>query len=310
MVPCFPSQHRTESVQSVLFVTHLRAALTLEERMRIAEIWVRECRRLGMKSVVHVSHMCLRTARDLARHAAEVGADSIGMYPPFAPEAPPNLAAVALSIDFATRDVNLPLYYYHIPAVTGVVLNVSDLVAHAKRQALLPRLAGSYLLLLLLLLLLPPPPLPLLLLLLLLLLLPSSIVYSENHSALLVLHSFPALQVSSSSAATSTISPKSKPTKGSMRCGRLSPNCRFAAAFAPLPCRHLPHARLNQAAHLSPSGYVLAEPCVLTPPTPCCCRPPLAAAAAHPLLPPPPNIARRYYAPYVRAMSQQYISGA
>lgn len=111
--------------------------------MMAAEMWVHECKRLGMKTVVHVSHMCLRTARDLAHHAAKIGADSIGMYPPFAPEAPPNVAAVARSIDFATRDVELPLYYYHIPAVTGVFLNVSDLIDYSKAHALLPRLSGS-----------------------------------------------------------------------------------------------------------------------------------------------------------------------
>ena len=88
----------------------LRASLTIEERMMLAELWVHECKRLGMKTVVHVSHMCLRTARDLAMHAAKIGADSIGMYPPFAPESPPTLAAVAQSIDFATRDAGLPLY--------------------------------------------------------------------------------------------------------------------------------------------------------------------------------------------------------
>ena len=87
-----------------------RASLTIEERMMLSELWVHECKRLGMKTVVHVSHMCLRTARDLAIHAAKIGADSIGMYPPFAPESPPTLAAVAQSIDFATRDAGLPLY--------------------------------------------------------------------------------------------------------------------------------------------------------------------------------------------------------
>ena len=87
-----------------------RASLTLEERTMLAELWVHECKRLGMKTVVHVSHMCLRTARDLALHAKKIGADSIGMYPPFAPEAPASLAAAARSVDFATRDVELPLY--------------------------------------------------------------------------------------------------------------------------------------------------------------------------------------------------------
>jgi hypothetical protein len=111
--------------------------------MALAEIWAHECKRLGMKSVVHISHMCLRTARALAAHAAKVGADSIGMYPPFAPESPPDLATVVSSIEFATRGIELPLYYYHIPAVTGVQLNVSDLVDYSRQHSLLPRLSGA-----------------------------------------------------------------------------------------------------------------------------------------------------------------------
>ncbi len=37
------------------------------------------------------------------------------------------------------------MYYYHIPAVTGVFLNVSDLIEYSKAHSLLPRLAGALL---------------------------------------------------------------------------------------------------------------------------------------------------------------------
>jgi hypothetical protein len=35
------------------------------------------------------------------------------------------------------------MYYYHIPAVTGVFLNVSDLIEYSKAHSLLPRLTGA-----------------------------------------------------------------------------------------------------------------------------------------------------------------------
>jgi hypothetical protein len=109
-LPHVPPRSYTASAIPPPSSPRYRASLTVEERMLLAEMWVQQCKRLGMRTVVHVSHMCLRTARDLALHAAKIGADSIGMYPPFAPEAPASLAAAARSVDLATRDVDLPLY--------------------------------------------------------------------------------------------------------------------------------------------------------------------------------------------------------
>ena len=57
--------------------------LTPDERKAIAEAWVKAAPE-GFKVIVHVGSCCARESRELARHAAEIGAWGIGaMAPPF-----------------------------------------------------------------------------------------------------------------------------------------------------------------------------------------------------------------------------------
>lgn len=54
-----------------------------KERMRMAEIACDEARSLGVKAIIHVGAVDLATARSLARHAGQIGADAISSVPPF-----------------------------------------------------------------------------------------------------------------------------------------------------------------------------------------------------------------------------------
>lgn len=57
--------------------------LTEEERMRLAEEWVRVAP-AGFKVIVHVGSCCVKESRRLAEHAQKIGAWGIGaMAPPF-----------------------------------------------------------------------------------------------------------------------------------------------------------------------------------------------------------------------------------
>ena len=216
-----------------------RASLTLEERTMLAELWVHECKRLGMKTVVHVSHMCLRTARDLAIHAAKIGADSIGMYPPFAPESPPDLAAVARSIEFATHDVDLPLC--NAPTST----NTAFWTDFMSRKVLLPHPSCHWCI--------PQRQRPHRILQSALAAATSGRCFAPSHLEIIVI-SLPKIpspwsttapsascsclphpplqQASSSSARTWTTSPECSPTRASTLCGRPSQSCR-SFPFAP-----------------------------------------------------------------------------
>ena len=54
-----------------------------KERMKLAEIVREETRARGAKAIVHVGAIDLTTAKALARHAGEIGADAISSVPPF-----------------------------------------------------------------------------------------------------------------------------------------------------------------------------------------------------------------------------------
>ena len=54
-----------------------------KERMRLAEIAREETRARDKKAIIHVGAIDLTTAKALARHAGEIGADAISSMPPF-----------------------------------------------------------------------------------------------------------------------------------------------------------------------------------------------------------------------------------
>ncbi|MCM1029130.1 MAG: dihydrodipicolinate synthase family protein [Pseudoflavonifractor sp.] len=103
--------------------------LTDDERKALAEAWLEA---VGddpdFKVIVHVGSCCLRSAKELARHAAEHGAWGIGsMAPPF-----PKIGRIEELVKYieeiAAEAPNLPFYYYHIPAFNGAYLPMLDLL--------------------------------------------------------------------------------------------------------------------------------------------------------------------------------------
>lgn len=101
--------------------------LTTDERKAIAEAWVKAAP-AGFKVIVHVGSCCARDSRELARHAAEIGAWGIGaMAPPF-----PKIGRVEELVKYieeiACGAPKLPFYFYHIPAFNGAYLPMLDLL--------------------------------------------------------------------------------------------------------------------------------------------------------------------------------------
>ena len=101
--------------------------LTDDERKRLAEAWIKAAPE-GFKVIVHVGSCCLRSSRELARHAAEHGAWGIGaMAPPF-----PKIGRIEELVKYieeiASPAPGLPFYYYHIPAFNGAYLPMIDLL--------------------------------------------------------------------------------------------------------------------------------------------------------------------------------------
>ena len=95
--------------------------LTEEERMLIAERWM-QVAPADFKVIVHVGSTCVKQSNKLAQHAQDIGAYGIGaMASPF-PKAGRVEELVKYCEEIACGAPNLPFYFYHIPALSGVFL--------------------------------------------------------------------------------------------------------------------------------------------------------------------------------------------
>ena len=95
--------------------------LTEDERKMLAEKWVSVAPE-GFKVIVHVGSTCVKQSYNLAKHAQEIGSWGIGaMASPF-PKAGNVDVLVKYCEEIACGAPNLPFYFYHIPALSGVFL--------------------------------------------------------------------------------------------------------------------------------------------------------------------------------------------
>lgn len=114
-------------------------SLSGAERRAVAEAYVRA---VGgrLKTIVQVGHNSLAEARELAAHAQEIGADVISAAAPsyFKVGSVENLADCVAQV--ASGAPELPFYYYHIPALTGVALDMVAFLPLAAERT--PNLVG------------------------------------------------------------------------------------------------------------------------------------------------------------------------
>lgn len=107
------------------------ALLTREERMAVAEKWVKACG-VKMKVIVQTGGANLRDQKVLAAHAEKSGAWGVAaMAPAFLPPKR-NEELLELCHTVAGAAPSLPFFYYHIPSLSGVQLPVSDLLKAAE----------------------------------------------------------------------------------------------------------------------------------------------------------------------------------
>jgi len=113
--------------------------LTLNERMQVAEAYVQAAKN-KLKVFVHVGHSSIAEAKVLAIHAAQIGADAISAVAAFyfKPLDTENLVNSIAKI--AAAAPSLPFYYYHIPALTGVGMDMVKFLELAEKR--IPNLAG------------------------------------------------------------------------------------------------------------------------------------------------------------------------
>ncbi|MEM7603658.1 MAG: dihydrodipicolinate synthase family protein [Verrucomicrobiota bacterium] len=108
-------------------------SLSLRERKEVAEAFVSAANR-RVPVVIQVGHNSLASAKELAVHAREIGADAISSLPPsyFKPNTPE--ALIACIAELANAVPELPYYYYHIPTMSGVRVDLLELLSLASKR--------------------------------------------------------------------------------------------------------------------------------------------------------------------------------
>lgn len=113
--------------------------MTLAERMEVAEAFVRAAdKRIAV--FVHVGHSAIADARRLAEHAQSIGADAVSAVACFYFK-PSSIHYLVESMAAIAEAVpRLPFYYYHIPRLTGVDMDVMEFLRAAGKA--IPNFAG------------------------------------------------------------------------------------------------------------------------------------------------------------------------
>lgn len=113
--------------------------LTVEERMLIAEEYARVINK-RILLLVHVGHSSIAECRKLAEHAQRIGADAISSVAAFyfKPDSVDTL--VNCMAEIASAASHTPFYYYHIPHLTGVAMDLAEFLRLGEQR--IPTLAG------------------------------------------------------------------------------------------------------------------------------------------------------------------------
>ena len=113
--------------------------MTMEERMLVAEAF-KQSAAGRLKVFVHVGHTSIAESRKLAIHAREIGADAVSSVAAFyfKPGAVSTLVSAMSQIAEAVPD--MPFYYYHIPHLTGVGMDMIEFLKLSEKK--IPNLAG------------------------------------------------------------------------------------------------------------------------------------------------------------------------
>jgi len=102
-------------------------SLSTTERKQVAGAFI-DAMQGRVPVIVHVGHQSLAEARDLAAHAVQAGAAATSAMPPTYYKIGEAAAVADCCADIAAAAPEVPFYYYHIPAMTGVGIDVVTLL--------------------------------------------------------------------------------------------------------------------------------------------------------------------------------------
>lgn len=108
-------------------------SLSGDERRAVAEAYVRAAKG-RLKTIIQVGHNSLAESRQLATHARRIGADVISAAAPSYFKVGSIEVLADCMAEVASGAPDLPFYYYHIPSLTGVALDMVEFLPMAARQ--------------------------------------------------------------------------------------------------------------------------------------------------------------------------------
>ncbi|MEO6868228.1 MAG: dihydrodipicolinate synthase family protein [Ginsengibacter sp.] len=114
-------------------------SLSSEERKILAEAFVKAAGK-RILVLVHVGHNSIVEAKGLAAHAQKIGADYISALPPMYFKISSIPVLVDCMAEIASAAPELPFYYYNIPVLSGVSLDMLEFLKQADQS--IPTLAG------------------------------------------------------------------------------------------------------------------------------------------------------------------------
>lgn len=114
-------------------------SMTTEERMKVAAEFVNAAQG-RLLIIVQVGHSSIAESKKLAIHAAAIGADAISSVAAFYFK-PISVEILARCMaEIASAAPAIPFYYYHIPSLTGLDMDMVDFLKFAGN--IIPNLAG------------------------------------------------------------------------------------------------------------------------------------------------------------------------
>ena len=114
-------------------------SLSSEERRATAAAYV-EAAAGKLPVIIQVGHNSLAEASALARHAEKIGADAISTLPPLYYKLKSLETLIDCLNEISSAAPILPLFYYHIPSLTGMDFDMLEFLRLACKR--LPNLAG------------------------------------------------------------------------------------------------------------------------------------------------------------------------
>ncbi|MCK5685712.1 dihydrodipicolinate synthase family protein [bacterium] len=113
--------------------------MSSDERKTVAEAWIKE-QKNNFKVIVHVGTTSSKQSNELAQHAQKAGAYAVGCMGPVFLKPARVEELVDFCAEVATGSPGLPFYYYHIPAVSGINLSMSEFIRKAAPR--IPNFTG------------------------------------------------------------------------------------------------------------------------------------------------------------------------